>query len=266
MKHEIHSAATLARQNGILDHEVYDAEIIEAFLSSKHEGLKCYMDIPISCLVALSPRNFYHPGASWRDAIRGLHCEDWDKHRDSIVRYFTSDLRDNLFPAPNSSQELRIGFAGSAIYCKLGNHRAAAAKAWLAFNHGEEASYKQASCFYRPVIHSLKQLMVECIKNGSTLSVGYYPKEVYNNISNGRISFLVFVEHTSFSHDLYALDSCSEDLQRVHPDRNLLCRLLKNDFYSRCLRLDFKEVPVKLMELMLDESWHSKFIEVKSSQ
>jgi len=258
MKDEIHAAAKGALVGGILDDEIYDSEIIEAFGSTKQHRGERSLDLPISSIVALRPSDFFRQGATWRSAAQGLHCEGWDRCRDSIVRYFTSNLEDSLFPAPYSYQELRIGFTGGAVYCKLGNHRTAAAKAWLASHYGEEAIFKQANCYYRPVKYSLKRLMEECIDEGSTLKFFYYTTDRFGFknklLRKAGIQYLVLVEHASSSCDLYILDSDSENLVPVSPGRNAVSRLLKIDFRSKCLRLDFKVVPVTLMKMMLDEN------------
>jgi len=252
MKNEIHTAAKNALKGGLMDAEIYDADIIEAFGSQK-ECIEHYLDLHISDLIALRPRDFYDPGSSWRNAAQKLHCQGWDQFRDDIVRYFTSDLKDHSFPAPNSHQELRIGFTGGAIYCKLGNHRAVAAKAWLASNHGENALFKKAKCYYRNICPPLKELMRECINEGYILKHAFV---AYKNrsIREWGVRNLILVERNVSSCDLYSLDTIFDRLELIEPSKNIIIRVIKSDLRSKCLRLDFKVIPHRLIQIMLNDS------------
>jgi len=266
MKDEIHTAAELAPQNGILDNEIYDADVIEAFASSSHKCIEVFLDVPISNLVALRPRDFYIPGSTWRKAALGLHCEGWDQYRDDIVEYFTSELKLKPFPAPKSESELRIGITGGAVYCKIGNHRAAASKAWLAHNQNELAILEKASCYYRPVNRSLKQLMEKCIEDGSKLKYCHIKRDedyikhplksiMYSLFRSRGISNLVLVEKADSSCILYSFDSDCLDLNREDSSLKNLSKILKFDLLSITMSLGFKEVPLNLMKLMLSEIW-----------
>lgn len=252
MKNEVHTAAKNALKGGVMDAEIYDADIIEAF-SSQNKSIERYLDIQICDLIALRPRDFYDSGSSWRNAAQKLHCQGWDQFRDDIVHYFTSDLKDHPFPAPNSHQELRIGFTGGAIYCKLGNHRAVAAKAWLASNHGENALFKKAKCYYRNICPPLKELMMECISEGHILKHAFV---AYKNrsIREHGICNLILVERNTSSCDLYSLDTRFDKLELIEHSRYLIIRVTKSDLRSKCLRLDFKVIPPRLMQIMLNDS------------
>ena len=209
------------------------------------------MDLPIRNLIALRPKDFFPPNATWRNAVKGLHCEGWDDCRTDIVRYFTSEIRDEFFPAPNAYLNLRIGFTGGAAFCKLGNHRAAAAKAWLAANYGEDAILKKVRCFYRPISPPLKPLLKKCITGSSTLKFAHVDdKQVY--LRDIGIHKLILVTHKRSPQELYSLDTTEDRLDKIHPSKCFIKRKLKFDLRSKCLRLDFTEVPANLIEIMLN--------------
>jgi hypothetical protein len=253
MKDEIHCSAKQALKGGVMDDEIYDGDMIEAFASWSKPGVECTLDIPIGKLIALKPEiKFYTPGSSWRDAAQGLHCDGWDKSRDEIVSYFTSDLLDKSFPAKGSSSWLRIGFVGGAVYCRLGNHRAAAAKAWLAGNHGESAVFKKAKSYYCDIVPKLKELMQMCVEKGYGLKYSHAP----SNHATLPIHFsynLVMVEKGVSNFDLYDLYSPHDLLEPIEAG-SLFSRLLKIDTRSKCARRQFQEVPIDLIKIMLDDS------------
>lgn len=251
MREEIHAAAQNASNGGIMDEEIYDGDLLES-LTLGNKCIEKYLDIPIRDLIALGQRDFYTDGSTWRKAAIGLHCNGWEDFRDEIVNYFISELKDNPFPAPNSSQELRIGFAGGAMFCKLGNHRAVAAKAWLASNHNEDEVLKQAKCYFYSVNDSLKKLMAQCIKNGSRLKHASVSCE-HMSIRGLGIFDLILVEHNSSSFDLYSLDKEADSLDLILPSKNRIARLLRNDLRSKCLSLEFKTVAPSLINEVLDD-------------
>lgn len=257
MRAEIHTAAINTGQVGNLDQVIYDADMIEVLASKDCEPIQAYWDIPVESLIALRPRDFYPQGSNWRKATLGLICNGWDKHRDEIVDYFTSPLGLKSFPAPNSELELRIGIIGGAYYCKLGQHRAAAAKAWLSYNRPTSAIFQHASCYYRPIRRSLKLLIAECLKNGAILKYFHDPepsyKTQYTFLSKINVLLLILVEHLDSSCDLYAIFGDHEELVKIRPSNNALPRWLKYDLRSKCLRLAYKVMPIELMQIMLDD-------------
>jgi len=258
MREEIHAAATDALNGGIMDEVIYDGDLLES-LASRNGVIQEYLDIPIRDLIALRQRDFYTTGSTWRDAALGLHCSGWEEFREKIVHYFVSDLRDNPFPAPNSSQELRVGFTGGAIYCKLGNHRAVAAKAWLASKHNEDEVFRKAKCYFYSVSDPLKKLMTGCLKNGSKLKHAYVPFE-HEGIRNEGIFDLIIVENKSSACDLYSLDTETDCLDPIFPSKNPIARLLRNDLRSKCLRLEFKTVPPRLIKLIINDEKTSNLL------
>ncbi|UFH50975.1 hypothetical protein [Pseudomonas sp. KNUC1026] len=253
MKEEIRAAAKKALKKGVLDDEIYNSDVIEAFVSPYEKSIECHVDIPIRKLIALRRREFYAPCATWREAALSLHCKGWDPFRADIVRYFTSDLMDKPFPAPGAEGELRIGFAGGAIYCKLGNHRAVAAKAWLAGNFGENEVFKKAKCFYRKIIPSLKDLMKRCLKEGSTLKYASVSTDHTYLRAHG-ICDLFMVKSKCSGFEIYELDNTLGTLTPIAPSENPIHRILRLDLRSKCARLKFEKIPVKLIETMLDDS------------
>ncbi|WP_447773297.1 hypothetical protein [Aeromonas veronii] len=265
MINEINLAAREALKNGLLDNEVYDATVIEAFGSGVYgSSIEFYLDLPIKSIIALQPRDCFTFGSSWRDAVQGLHCQGWSDHRDEIINYFTSEIKDHSFPTPDSHLELRVGITGGATYCKLGMHRMIAAKAWLAYNHGENATLKQVHCFYRPLIESVKKIMEECVDKGYSLK--FYHNSTGNENERARskaigFDYLVLVEKNNSVRDLYMLDKYSETLEPIKHCKNFFKTICRLDLRSKLLRLKFKEVPLALMKMMLDDRQFDGFFE-----
>lgn len=266
MKDAILAAAASAPRGGALDQKIYSTEMIEACGASNSR--RRFLDLHIRKLIALRVRDFYPPGSSWREAVNGLTCDGWEENSDAIERYFTSDLEYNLFPAPGAKDELRIGFTGAAAYCKLGNHRVVAAKAWLAAIDEGSAILKQANCYYTPVNPVLKPLMEKCLNEEATLKLVHIPSDQespYVDLRNMDIYKLVLWEYGS-SKKIYIFDSERELLKEVKPGWNPISRILERDLYSICECLEFQEIPVELMKLMIDDSYEEDFAEHLASR
>lgn len=253
MKNEIHSSAKKALKGGVLDDEIYDGDVIEACASMSKESIESFLDISIRSLIALRSRELYAPGDTWRKAALNLKCEGWAENRSKIIRYFLSDLANNSFPVLSSQQELRIGFTGGAIYCKLGNHRIVAAKAWLANNYSEHSILKKAKCYYREICPPLKKLMNKCLEEGTTLHYASVPHD-FKHLRKYNILDLIKVKKSPWSNDIYILDTQFDTLKLVPPSSNIIYRLLKLDLRSKCSRPKFKVIPIKLIKIMLEKT------------
>ncbi|MBI6703048.1 hypothetical protein [Pseudomonas viridiflava] len=260
MKDEVHCSAKQALKDGIMDAEIYDSELVEAFGSKTKHSIARFVDVPIKSVIALQPRVFYAPESSWRDAVQGLSCDGWATCRDKIVDYFTSDLKDNYFPPYDSKGELRIGFTGGAAYCLLGNHRMAAAKAWLAANYGEEAVLKKAKCYYYEISPPLKALMLECLEKGYALKYAHRPT-TDDKLPEHLDHNIVKVEKALCRFDIYKLDTQKDSLACIKPSPNPLSRLFRMDTRSKYSRRKFQEVPATLLQKMLDDGEAIKMFE-----
>ena len=253
MKNEIHTSAKKALKGGALDDEIYDGDIIEACASMSKESIESFLDVPIRSLIALRSRKLYAPGDTWRKAALNLNCEGWAENRFEIIRYFLSDLKNNSFPVLSSDQELRIGFTGGAIYCKLGNHRIVAAKAWLANNYSEYSILKKAKCYYREICPPLKELMNKCLEEGSTMHYASVSHD-FKYLRKHNILGLIKVKKSPWNIDIYILDTQFDTLKLVPPSKNLISRVLKLDLRSKCSRPKFKTIPTKLIRIMLKKT------------
>ncbi|WP_404398531.1 hypothetical protein [Idiomarina loihiensis] len=257
MKEEIITSAQKAQRQGVLDEAIYNGDLIEQLAFSTKSSAEGYLDIPIRDIIALRERDFYQAGSSWRQAVVGLDCYGWDDVRDSIVDYFTSDLRDNAFPAPGSSGELRIGFVGGAAYCRLGNHRLAAAKAWLAYNCGEDAFLKKASCYYKPIFPEVENLMERCLVDGLTMKYAFLSLDEggkkYDCLRNANLRRFLCVEERGRLPEIFVIESDGK-LSRIPNEGNFFRRIFNSGFYSKATSLNYEVVPSALIKLMLDKS------------
>ncbi len=252
MKNEILRAAEKASNGGALDKKIYDGEVIKAF-GSAGNIIKFNYDVPISDLIALSCEELYIANStSWRDSVQNLHCKGWSKKRDEIISYFESDLSNKSFPDPNSTGDLRFGFTGGAIYCQLGNHRAVAAKAWLAGHYGEKATFRQVGCYYRYIFDDLKKLMKECVEKGYVLKHSHVPTTGSKLIRKG-IFHLILVKKNALHFNLYELDNIDNNLTLITNEIPIISAL-KLSLILIGSRLEFKEVPLEVIKAMLDES------------
>jgi hypothetical protein len=119
------------------------------------EGQRCYLDVPLGCVIALIHHNFFK--GSWRDAAMGLHGEGWSE---AIFDYMDKPQLENVFPAQGARGALEMICVGGASECTNGMHRLAASLAWLGCRDGFSASLKQVHMTaYRldPVVKSALQ-------------------------------------------------------------------------------------------------------------
>ncbi|MBB3268726.1 hypothetical protein FHW79_006401 [Azospirillum sp. OGB3] len=96
-----------------------------------------YLDVPVTAVVALGRSRLIKPGATWRRIV-DEHLTD-DTWTDRVFDYIESEIRKQRFPAKGADGVLMLDACGGAVACSNGNHRLAAAIAWLAARHGDDA-------------------------------------------------------------------------------------------------------------------------------
>lgn len=254
MREQILRAAKNANPGGVMDEPIYDGEIIGILGEASSTGY--ILDVPISRLIGLLPRKYYSSNTTWRKAVKGLKCEGWEEVEDEIEDYFTSKLNNREFPVAGSEGELRFGSTGDAIFCEIGNHRASAAKAWLAYNQNEEAIFNNVYCCYRPLREPIKKLIEQCLKEGSQLKVFVQRKQgsfnIYKRFGGGGLSNLILVNRNNGGIELYNILS-EKRLELLSPRKNFLSFILKWSFPTNLLCLGFKDVSPNLMKKMLND-------------
>lgn len=235
LKEEIHKASDDAGMVGKLDESILETEIFE-FLATSDSAQEFDLDVHVEDVKALRPRDFFNLGDSWRQATKGLHCRNWGKSRDAIIRYFTTSLKRVRCPIPDSSNDLRIGFLGGVGFCKLGMHRFVAAKAWLSCHRPEHPYLIDAECYVYQLQAELKDLFIECVNRAGTLS--------YKWSDHGRILILK-CEITGAS-PLF----CQLELEKKVKQ----LKYLKVLWHRYSPLGSFKTFPAEILRLLVDDS------------
>ncbi|WP_462155332.1 hypothetical protein [Pseudoalteromonas piscicida] len=257
MKKEILNCAKMAKRGGVLDKEVQDGQFLQAIENKDIDSIQAYLDLPISEIHALDRRDFLKLGVTWRESVNGLHCEGWNNVRDSVAEYFTSDLYDTPFPTPGSERELKIGFAGGAPYCILGNHRLSAGKAWLAYNIGEKAIFKKVNCIYRPIKPGIKAILQSCLNQDSVLKYYHVPWQEclgrYKFFDKEGFRNFIRIDSANEKTKLYVFGE-GWDVKEIPYTIPFVPRFFRFDMYSLSIRLNYKTIPRFLIKQILDES------------
>ena len=138
MRKEFVDKANIIPHPSLLDDYIYDGRFL-SIIGTHDEPIYAYIDLPVRDLVALYKPDDYINKKTWRRAVEGLRCEDWDEERNKIRNYFEGDVGHIGFPTSSSGGVLRINFVGGAGYCGIGNNRVVAAKIHLINKFGELA-------------------------------------------------------------------------------------------------------------------------------
>ncbi|MGR5159260.1 hypothetical protein [Vibrio owensii] len=168
MKTIIQNAASTAHAP-FLDNKPLDT--LEHVLLHNRQPTIVYTDVPLSHVVGLRKRKINQDSKTWRGIAKALHCEGWGSFQSEIEHYFTSELRENDFPHPESSKPLQLRLIGGAAYGDVGNHRLPAAMVWKSLNEGPEATFKKVRCEYYELDPSLAPALLRCKEENGTVSV-----------------------------------------------------------------------------------------------
>jgi hypothetical protein len=167
--HRIHHAAETATWQK-LDERVHVSNELSLYdiRDRSSEPAHCYLDVPIESVVALGHRNDFGNG-SWRDAVAALHGTGWEE---DIFRYFDSPLLERSFPAANSRYQLRMTCVGGASECDNGNHRLAAAMAWLGHRDGAAACLRMVHITAYRLDPTVRYAIQSLAERGRSLFLG----------------------------------------------------------------------------------------------
>ncbi|EIU6823107.1 hypothetical protein L5157_004744 [Vibrio parahaemolyticus] len=178
MKAVIEKAADNAVQ-AYLDEQYLFTNSLYALTDRKENGIH-YVDVPLSNVIAMEDKEFNHKETNWRNAAKKLDCEGWDKVQSQVVQYFTSNLQENTFPAPGSSNHLKLLVIGQAVSCLIGNHRLAAAMVWKSYMQGGNAHLLKAKCYNYNLHSTVVPILRKCENKKGKISVYYVdPYECY---------------------------------------------------------------------------------------
>jgi len=158
---------------GIIDIPLYSKEIIEGLIESSVNAKEDFYDLKLGEINSLE-RNKNHSFfncKTWKEAVDKLECKDWDEVK--IVNWFTTPIFDTPFPVEESKSELRIGIVGGARYCKLGNHRLAAAKVWMFDKRPKQPTLQKVHYYYYPVEPTAIRLLRDGLRKNVNVSFGF---------------------------------------------------------------------------------------------
>ena len=92
-------------------------------------------DVPVWAVVSLGRRDFLRPGDTWADAGTRRLIDPWPMH---CLDYLESPLYLAHLDQGSAGGYLELRSVGGAVSCSNGNHRLAAAIAWLVAKNGAD--------------------------------------------------------------------------------------------------------------------------------
>jgi hypothetical protein len=243
MKSIIDNAAQNAKAK-YLDEKYLFTGLLYVLTDRNEDGIY-YVDVPLRNVVAMEKKKFNRTGENWRDAAQKLDCEGWSNVKAEIEHYFKSDLRENEFPAPGSQKPLKLYVTGQAAFCKLGNHRLAAAMVWKADAEGYSSELKKAKCYHYRIHPTVVPILRKCEDGKGKLYV--YEVDAYQSyILYERFGFWKLYRQKRVP--LSPIVKDTYDYKLIFAGPKLSINLLAK------LSLNFVRIPVRVIELLLKES------------
>lgn len=243
-----------------LDDYVYDGRFL-SIIRSNDDSIYEYINLPVRDLIGLCKPGDYIGYKTWRQAVMGLRCDDWDELKKEIRQYFEGDVGNTMFPPQSSNGYLRINFVGGAGYCGIGNNRLVAAKVHLTHKFGEPAYLENAWCTYNPIHPRLAKVLSSAIRDKAHIyfsitdpglvadhpNPGAFKGVIKIDRGGNRIEF--FLVFTNFLFSITKKDSWRDIV------------LNRRDF-KPCQHIKYTPVSHKLVEKVFDLSKVSRWFPV----
>ncbi|NTS77046.1 hypothetical protein HR060_09190 [Catenovulum sp. SM1970] len=232
VKEIIHKAAREAKKECIMDEVIIPTEIFDVLSYSESSH---YQDVPIKDVISLgeTDRDILAKGDTWRTSTYKLHCKSWDQNKAKIFQYFISKQKKRYFPAEGSTNDLHVGYIADVYFCKLGNHRLLAAKAWLNNIIGPNMKIYRVYCTEYTLLPDVKDILKKCIEDSGTIAVCHKTRYLKVKSNKG-----VTLYHKNNDKDSYKKVYNLADL-RTLPQK------LKGT-------LDFREIPIEIVKRLLN--------------
>lgn len=221
--------------SGIIDIPLYNKEIIEGLSETGVNAQEGFYDLrllEINSLERNEEHSFFNCN-TWKEAVEKLECKEWDEAK--VINWFTTPIFDTPFPVEDSKSELRIGIVGGARFCKLGNHRLAAAKVWMLDNKPKQPTLQKVHYYYYPVEPTAIRLLRDGLQNDVHVSFGL----------DGTGLKHLFVQYKK-KWELYQL---RDGYELIKSGR---CKLM-GKLHSRNYTLEL--IPKPLIEVLLNDTW-----------
>lgn len=260
MRSEFIQKAKVIAYPSHLDDYVYDGRFL-SIIGSNVDCIYEYINLPVRDLIGLYKPGDYIDYKTWRQAVMGLRCDDWDEYKKAIRTYFEGDVGHTTFPPPSSSGHLRISFVGGAGYCGIGNNRLVAAKVHLTHKYGELAYLKNAWCTYTPIHPELAKVLSSAVRDKAHIYFSEtYPGLAPDHPNQGCFKGVIQIDRGGNQIEFYLVFT------------NVLCRITKKDswwgivlnrrVFKSCQRLEYSPVSHKLVEKVFDLSKVSRWFSV----
>ncbi|WP_299194738.1 hypothetical protein [uncultured Amphritea sp.] len=215
-----------------------------------------YANIPANSIVALNHKGFYSKNATWKEAVSGLTCENWqdiDPQR-SVYHYFENPIRDRRFPAGGGGI-LELKAYGGAVVCKIGNHRLTGGMAYLTNKSGNAAAFKEVQIEPQCVFKELVPVLRSALENGYTVYSKTHSTQK-DDKGNASVSIVKVVSQAGFE-DRYVTYHGGNVIKDADHIKRLsvmgVARLLAwKLLLGGCT---WKELPKEVLETMLDDKW-----------
>lgn len=232
-----------------LDEEIYhDIETGVFTLSGGANSTDVYVDVPVHKLVSLNRRDFWSPGDTWRSATYKLHGEGW---KAQVLKYFESQIKDQWFPAPNSTEPLTLRSFGGLVECSVGNHRIIAARSWLTAKYGCAAYFNSVRVRAFSIPPCVVRFLEEAVQEGSDVLISNISSQEIANFKYGDSYIELLLRKASDKYTIHGwLDDEIKPIRRTFLQRNFPIF-----FPSRFYRRKWYRLPCRLAKMILDDAW-----------
>jgi hypothetical protein len=261
LRNEFIKKANVIPHPSHLDDCVYDGRFL-SIIGSNVKAIDKYINLPVRDLIGLYKPDDYIDYKTWRQAVEGLRCDDWDEHEEAILKYFEGDVGNTIFPTPSSGGHLRINFVGGAGYCGIGNNRLVATKIHLTHKFGELAYLNNAWCNYKPIHPELAKVLSSAVSDKAHIYFSESnPGLATKHPNPGYFKGVIQIDRGGNQIEFYLV--FSNVLSRVAKKDSWLDIVLNRRVFKPCQLIKYTPVSHKLVEKVFELSKVSRWFPVK---
>ncbi|ELB2105098.1 hypothetical protein QNZ87_004277 [Vibrio parahaemolyticus] len=267
VRQTLHEAAN-NNEAAFLKKPIYFEEIFTYLTSEESEKCRT-LDIPIKDIVSVRSRSdMFELGNNWNQAALNLKCEDkygepwgatWPLKKE-VHRYFTTPFFGKPAPSeamPGCGSWIRFSITGGAVWGSNCQHRIVAGMVLKAKYEGLDAKFLQVPVSYSPIDPTAEPIITRCLAENSQL---------------------FFYSHRSEANHLLLIEIKADQSWIIHKRKDkgmpfiklysgrkqwLLTLLLKLFTEAKSL-FHCHDIPVDLMERLIDKRWEKRFINAKN--
>lgn len=214
-----------------------------------------WMDIPIDAIVGLHHLNFTKNGATWRESLSGLRGTDWSP---KVFHYFTSEIRDQNFPAIEARRTLHLRCYSGAVTSINGAHRLTGAIAWLCSNQSDSSVLLKVRTSYHIGRERILDKIISISRESQSLEVAQIPKIEYQETSKSPVDFLLRSKSPKGAIQVFEIITQEDSLIPVYtPIFKKIFRIQTKDY----IHLEWDTLPKTLIHAWEHRDWLKKAIE-----